>query len=64
MDGESVPTFSPLNAVNSTQLPATFVLRMQHPLTLCLSFAQQIQVSTNNLIIINVTIDNEWFDPF
>jgi len=43
MDGESVPTFSPLNAVNSTQLPATFVLRMQHPLTLCLSFAQQIQ---------------------
>lgn len=43
-EGESVPAFSPLNAVNSASLPATFVLRMRDPLVLCFSFAQQIKV--------------------
>ncbi|XP_059350773.1 mediator of RNA polymerase II transcription subunit 1-like isoform X3 [Daphnia carinata] len=45
-DGESVPAFSPLNAVNSASLPATFVLRMRDPLVLCFSFAQQIKSIT------------------
>jgi len=45
-DGESMPTFSTLNAVNSTLLPATFILQMRQPLILCLSFAQRIQSIT------------------
>lgn len=45
-DGEGVPAFSALNPSNSFALPATFVLKMEHPLILCQAFAQQIQAIT------------------
>lgn len=45
--GHSTSTYSPLSAVNSIMLPATFVLRLNKPIPICLKLTQQIKQITD-----------------
>ncbi|KAL3273025.1 hypothetical protein HHI36_014481 [Cryptolaemus montrouzieri] len=46
MNGKSSPTFSPLSGQNSSVIPATFVLKLNKPLPMCVALANQLQTVT------------------
>ncbi|XP_045477281.1 mediator of RNA polymerase II transcription subunit 1 isoform X2 [Harmonia axyridis] len=46
MNGKSTPSFAPLSGQNSSVIPATFVLKLNKPLPMCVALARQLQVVT------------------
>ena len=46
-EGKNLPQFSALTALNSTQLPACFVLKLQKPLVTSLDILKKIRADTN-----------------
>ncbi|XP_044759004.1 mediator of RNA polymerase II transcription subunit 1 isoform X2 [Coccinella septempunctata] len=46
MNGKSSPSFAPLSGQNSSVIPATFVLKLNKPLPMCVALARQLQVVT------------------